>query len=87
MLRTNTTFTEEYSNKRGVVHFRPVSNRKHQRVIVVWWRVTELQITVNRNSGVVKSESKKGQLEVQVFVHLKTILCYLVKIPSTLIIT
>jgi hypothetical protein len=43
----NTRFAEEYANEGGVVSLGPFLYWKHQRVGVVLWWVTELEVTVH----------------------------------------
>lgn len=44
---SNATFREENADKRWIVSFRPVLNRKSQWVCVMLWWIGEFQITMH----------------------------------------
>lgn len=68
---TDPALAEEDTDEGWIVLFRPVPHREHQGILVVWWGITELQITVEGYPGVVESEAEEGKLEVQVLVDLR----------------
>lgn len=85
--RTDPALTVEYTDEGRVLPFRPFFDGKRQRIPKVFWRVAEFQITVHRHPSVIKTETEKRQLEIEILVNLRIRTVYVGLIISLIIVT